>query len=414
MDAGLPANAGVWSRRERGWLAVVLIAAAILRLALLPAAGLRADTDQFVGWVHQLATGLPLGEAYRLDLSFPPVMVYLFWTLAHIVPAFGTATDAGDLAARIAIKLPAAAADIGLAIGIAYVLRERPRWAIGAALAVVFLPLTWYVSAWWGQFESIYVLLGLLAAILVLAERPIPAAAVLGLAAMTKPQALPFLVPFAAYALGRYGLRRTAVFGIVAGGVAALVWLPFLADGGPSRYLGNLGHYQDGPFAVLSLRAWNAWWLVQEPATGGDFLADTGRLIGALTPRLLGYALAGLGELAVFLAVLRRPTRDGLLLGLAASVLVAFCLLTTMHERYSYAAVIFLAGATSGRLRAAAWAVLAVAATANLIAAIPPSTVPGSLIPLGGLVGIVGSLSVLGASAGVLLLLRPRARSSSN
>jgi Gpi18-like mannosyltransferase len=414
MDAGPPANAGAWSRRERGWLTVGLVAAAILRLALLPAVGLRADTDQFVGWVHQMATGLPLGEAYRLDLSFPPVMVYLFWTLAHIVPAFGTATDAGDLAARVAIKLPAAAADIGLAIGIAYLLRERPRWAIGAALAVVFLPLTWYVSAWWGQFESIYVLLGLLAAILVLADHPIPAAAVLGLAVMTKPQALPFLVPFAAYAFGRYGWRRAVVFGIVTGGVAALVWLPFLADGGPSRYLGNLGHYQDGVFAVLSLRAWNAWWLIQEPATGGDFLADTGRLIGPLTPRVLGYALAGLGELAVFVAVLRRPTRDGLLLGLAASVLVAFCLLTTMHERYSYGAVIFLAAAMSGRARAAAWAVLAVAATANVVAAIPPTAVPGTLVPLGGVVGIVGSLSILGASAGVLLLVRPRLGSASN
>ena len=92
-----------------------------------------------------------------------------------------------------------------------------------------------------------------------------------------------------------------------------------------------------------------------ELATGGAFLSDSGRLLGPLTPRLLGYAMAGLGELVVFLAVLRRPTRDGLLLGLAASVLVAFCFLTTMHERYSYAAVIFLAAAMSGRARAAAW-----------------------------------------------------------
>ena len=86
---------------------------------------------------------------------------------------------------------------------------------------------------------------------------------------MAKPQALPFLVPFAAYAIGRYGWRRAAVLGVIAGAVAAATWLPFLADGGPSRYLGNLGHYQDGVFAVLSLRAWNAWWLVQEPAAGG-------------------------------------------------------------------------------------------------------------------------------------------------
>jgi hypothetical protein len=142
--------------------------------------------------------------------------------------------------------------------------------------------------------------------------------------------------------------------------------------------------------------------LIQEPATGGDFLADTGRLIGPLTPRVIGYALAGLGELAVFLAVLRRPTRDGLLLGLAASVLVAFCLLTTMHERYSYAAVIFVAAAVSGRARAAAWALLAVTATANVIAAIPPSGVPGSLVPLGGLMGIAGSLAILGTGSAVI------------
>ena len=404
----VPPHAAGWSRHTRLGLAVGLLAAAILRLALLPAVGLRDDTDQFVGWVHQLATGLPLGEAYRLDLSFPPVMVYVFWALAHLVPAFGTAADAGDLTARIAIKAPAAVADLGLALGVAYLLRERPRWAIGAALAVAFVPLTWYVSAWWGQFESIYVLLGLLAAILVLADHPLPAAVALGLAVMTKPQALPFLVPFAEYALGRYGWRRAAVFGVVTGAIAAATWLPFLADGGPSRYLDNLGHYQDKVFGVLSLRAWNAWWLVQEPATGGSFLADTGRLLGPLTPRMLGYAVAGLGELAVFLVVLRRPTRDGLLLGLAASVLVAFCLLTTMHERYSYGAVIFLAAAMSGRVRAAAWAVLAVAATANVIAAIPPSTVPGSLIPLGGVVGIAGSVVILSVGATLIAELRRR------
>lgn len=401
------ANGG-WSHRGRVGLAVGLLGAAILRIALLPAVGLRDDTDQFVGWVHALATGLPLGEAYRLDLSFPPVMVYVFWALAHLVPAFGASADAGDVAARIAIKVPAAAADLGLAVGVAYLLRERPRWAIGMALAVAFLPLTWYVSAWWGQFESIYVLLGLVAAILVLADHPVPAAAALGLAVMTKPQALPFLVPFAAYALGRYGWRRAAVLGVVTGVVAAATWLPFLADGGLSRYLDNLAHYQDQVFGVLSLRAWNAWWLVQEPATGGAFLADTDRILGPLTPRLLGYALAGLGELAVFLAVLRRPTRDGLLLGLAASALVAFCLLTTMHERYVYGAVIFLAGAITGWVRAAAWAVLALAASANVIAAIPPSTVPGSLIPLGGPVGIAGSIIILGAATCVIVLLRLR------
>ncbi len=387
-----------------------LALAIALRMTLLPAQGLRPDADLFAGWVHALATDLPLGQAFRLDLSFPPVMVYVFWTLAHLVPAFATSPDAGDTVARIALKVPASAADLGLALGVAYLLRNRPRQAVAGALLIAIVPVTWYVSAWWGQFESIYVLLGLAAVILVLADRPLPAAVALGLALMTKPQALPFLVPFAAYALGRYGWRRAAAIGLVTVAAAAATWLPFLADDGPARYLANLGDYQDGVFAVLSLRGWNLWWLVQEPAAGGNFLADTGALLGPLTPRLLGFVMAGLAEIAVFLLVLRRPTREGLLLGLAASVLVAFSLLTTMHERYSYGAVIFLLPvvlATSTRDRAA-WLALAVAVTANLLVAIPPGTLPGAPIHGAGLVGLAGSVAILAVTMFVVETLRRR------
>ena len=52
-------------------LAGGLVAAAILRLALLPGSGPARGHGPLRGWVHRLATGLPLGEAYRLDLAFP-------------------------------------------------------------------------------------------------------------------------------------------------------------------------------------------------------------------------------------------------------------------------------------------------------------------------------------------------------
>ncbi len=404
-----------WRRWDAVALGVGLAVAILLRVALLPAVGLRQDMDTFAGWVHALATDVPLGQAYRLDLSFPPVMVYLFWALARLVPAFAASPDAGDLVVRAALKLPASVADLGLALGIAYVLREQPGRAVLGFLLVASVPVTWYVSAWWGQFESIYVLLGLAAAILVLADRPWLAAIALGLAVMTKPQAVPFLVPFAAYAIGRYGWRRAAAIGTVTAAVAAATWLPFVADGGPGRYAANLANYQYGDYAVLSLRAWNPWWLVQEVFAGGSFVADNVPQIGPITPRHLGYAMAGLAELAVFLLVLRRPSREGLLLGLAATVLVTFSLLTTMHERYSYGAVVFLlpAALVAARRAWVAWLALAVAVTVNVVAAIAPSGPSGGLIPLGGLVGIAGSTVILGAAAGVVLLLRlPTARGS--
>ena len=403
------AERGRWWRRDVALLTVGMILAGALRLALLPTQG-SPDLDQFVGWAHAFAMGHPLGEAYRLDLSFPPVLTYLIWALGNLVPAFETAIDGSDTGARIALKLPASVADILLAVGVAYLLRDQPRRAIAAALLVAFIPVTWYVSAWWGQFESIYVLLGLVAVILVLADRPMLAAVALGLALMTKPQALVFLVPFAAYALGRYGLRRGTAIGAVTTATVVIAWLPFLADGGPAKYAANLAYYQDGMFAVLSLRAWNVWWAIQEVVAGGSFLADNTPLFGPITPRLLGYAMTGLAMLAIFLLVLRRPTRTGLLLGLTASVLVAFSLLTSMHERYSYGAVILLlpvALAATGRERVA-WLALAAAVSANIVVAVPPTWLPAGLVDAAAAMWPIGCVAIISVATLGVAMLRPR------
>jgi Gpi18-like mannosyltransferase len=398
-----------WRRRHVGALAGALVLAICLRLLLLPTQGMRPDLDQFAQWAHAFAMGLPLGHAYRLNLSFPPVLTYLIWALGNLVPSFATATDASDVGVRVALKIPASLADLGLALGVAYLLRNQPRRAVAGALLIALVPVTWYVSAWWGQFESIYVLLGLVAAILLLADRPMLAAVALGLALMTKPQALPFLVPFAAYALGRYGWRRAAMIGTLTLATAAVTWLPFVADGGPARYAANLNYYQDGMFAVLSLRAWNVWWVLQELFAGGSFVADNVPLIGPITPRLLGYVMGGLAEVAVFLLVLRRPTREGLLLGLAATVLVAFSLMTTMHERYSYGAVIFLlpVALAAARRERAAWVALAAAVAANLVAAVPESALPASLSGAAAALWPIGCAAILGAAALTVAVLRP-------
>ncbi len=412
-DVAVPGAASRrWTAGEVTLLVAGLALAGLVRVVLLPTQGLRDDTDQFAGWVHALATGLPFGQLYRLDLTFGPTMAYVFGALAGAVPAFGSSPDASDLATRVALKLPATLADLGLVLGLVWLLRDRPRWAVAAALAVAFVPATWYISAWWGQSESIYVLFGLLAAMLAIDGRPGASGVALGLALLAKPQALPFLVPLAAWHLGRDARRGGARFAAGLSATLLVLWLPFLADGGPGRYLAWLGDYQNGVFAVLSVRAWNVWWLVQGAAApGGDFMSDSGTLLGPLTPRLLGLVAAGMMEVVVFLAVLRRPTRESLLLGTAAAVLVTFCLLTTMHERYSVAALVFLAPLLSDRRVLAAWLALAAATTLNLVAAVP--ALPGlrALVPIGGPAGVIGSLAMIaiaGVVVALLLLAAPR------
>ncbi len=385
--------------------------AVVARAVLLPASGLRADLDIFAAWTHFIATH-PLGEAYRTDLAFPPVMAYLFWVLGLVEPAFRTASDASDPAIRLAFKLPAVAADAGLAIGVAWLIRDRPRWAIAAALSVLVAPVVVYTSAWWGQFDSIYVLAGLVAVILAVGGRPNLAAVALGVALMAKPQALAFVPPFAAWAIASLGWRRAGQAALVTIVTAVVLWLPFLADGGPGRYLQTLADFQTGVFAILSLRAWNAWWILQTMVAGDQFAADGGALLGPLSPRLIGYVAVGLLELVVMRSVARAPTTRGLLLGLSASVLITFAFLTSVHERYAYAALIFLAPLIPDRRVLAVWLGLMVLMTVNVVAAVPPTPEIGSLLPIGGALGLAGSLVMLVLGGAVLWLLlaeRPEA-----
>ena len=381
-----------------------MVAAFAIRAALLPAIGLLADIDIFAAWTHWIATN-PLGQAYRTDLAFPPVMVYVFWALGLVEPAFRTVSDASDPTIREVLKLPASLADAGLALGVAYLVRDRPRWAIAAGLGVLLSPVVIYTSAWWGQFESIYVLAGLVAAILAIGGRPYLAAVALGVALMAKPQALAFVLPFAAWAWARLGWRTAFGCGAVVAATVAILWLPFVADGGPAAYLTTLGRHQGQIFAIMSLRAWNPWWILQTLLAGDQFVADGGAILGPLSPRLLGYIAVGLMEIVVIRAVLRAPTKRGLLLGLAASTLVFFGFLTSVHERYAYAALIFLAPLIPDRRVLATWLALTAVMFLNLIAAVPPTAEIGSAIPIGGPLGVVGSLATLALTIVVIWLL---------
>src|SRR5262245_8834213 len=199
------------------------------------------------------------------------------------------------------------------------------------------------------------------------------------------------------------GLLRAGVIGAA---VALVIWLPFLAAGGPIRYLQNLGEYQNDIFSVMSLRAWNFWWLVQTYAGGGDFVSDRVSIVGPLSFRTLGFVVTGLLSLVVALRIWRDPQPRTLILGLAATSLIAFTFLTTMHERYAYGALVFLMLLIpEARVR---WLGVAfgVVFTLNLVAAIPATTELGQLLPVTGLLGLAGAIAMIAITIEALYELR--------
>ena len=76
-------------------------------------------------WVHGIAVN-GLTPAYDMDITFGPVMAWIWGVLAAIQPAFQTVTDASDPAIRALMKLPASLADLGLAALVVYALRGWP------------------------------------------------------------------------------------------------------------------------------------------------------------------------------------------------------------------------------------------------------------------------------------------------
>lgn len=403
MTAGVASER--WTRSEVGGLVGVVLAGIAIRLVLLPASGLRGDLDQFVAWIHEIAVG-GLPNAYDQNLSFPPVMAYIWGGLAAIEPAFRTVTDASDPAIRAIMKIPASVADIGLALVVAYALRARPWWAVAGAAAILLHPAVIDVSAWWGQYESIYLLSALVAAVLAINGRNGWAAAAIAVSVMTKPQALPFLVPFAAWFWATGGWRELVRAMAIGSAVIVALWLPFIPAGGPANYLHNLAIYQGQVFAILSIGAWNLWGLIQDLGAGGNFVADNVPFLGPFTLRDVGYAITATLEIAVALLVLRSPRPRTLLLGLAAAALVAFIGLTAMHERYAYGALIFLTPLIPEPRLRWLWLVFGAVFALNLVAAVPPIPEIGQRFFSSGLFGVAGSIAMLAITASAIVRMR--------
>ena len=196
-----------WSWRHVTALAAVILLGSLIRVALLPTTGLKGDIDQFVLWVHAIAVD-GLGNLYDQNVTFPAVMAYIWGVLAILEPAFRTVTDSSDEAIRAIMKIPASLADIGIALLLVYAFRARPSWAVIAAAIVMLHPAIIDVSAWWGQYESIYLLSALAAVILAITGHNGFAAAAIAVCLMTKPQALPFILPFAAWFWSHGGWRE--------------------------------------------------------------------------------------------------------------------------------------------------------------------------------------------------------------
>jgi hypothetical protein len=186
------------------------------------------------------------------------------------------ATTHSFLFYNLAIKLPIIAANLILAYLVRTVLLEQGVSKVKSHHAWLFLlfnPFLLYFTTAWGQFDSIVVLLTVLALVLVYRQRISAAAVVLALAIAFKPTPVPVVLAVLAY-LWRVPWRRLASFMVVlACSLLAFCVLPFIIlgwDASPILHGWNAQFSVSGGMSLTTLYELLAdtyllpgfWWLL--------------------------------------------------------------------------------------------------------------------------------------------------------
>ena len=343
-------------------LPLLFVSGLLIRLVLAQfSSGLFFDVSLFRTWSDRLVARGPGGFFVDYSADYAPGYLYVL-----LVLGYGWRVLTGAAPTFAVLKLPAIAADIGLAaLAALLALRLTPpehgrrTSAAVAAAAILLNPALILVSAVWGQVDSVLALL-VMAGIYMLAARPtllhqVCGVALLAIALATKPQTVLALPAVGIVLVYRYFAgdisktsavtRRAWRLGLLALVAAASLIAMFAPFGiGP----GEIPHFYrrvGSVYQFTSLWAFNLW------GVAGFYRPDVGA--GAVT---VGGIAAFYVGLAAFLAAtvlvsvrcwqtLKRHTSPCavMLFGTAAVTCAAFVFLTRTHERYLYLAVVALA-----------------------------------------------------------------------
>jgi 4-amino-4-deoxy-L-arabinose transferase-like glycosyltransferase len=405
-------------------IAVVLLAGLALRLLIayvvFPGQGHESDLHLYGVWAQTLAQNGPGGFYQNAGFAdYPPGYLYVLWLLGvagNVIAGLVGQAPADVIGALV--KAPAIAAD--MVVGI-LLYRAARRWrdertGVAAAALYLFLPVTSYDSALWGQVDAVGGLL-LIGAILLLIEGwSEPATAVAVLAAVTKPQYAIGLAVVGAILLRRHLLqpgsgpvptpgarvgrldralrgwltRQQGPGRLVACAAVAILFflaailpfdLPSLAPAGVASVpiLGSLAGFwalvgsAAGYYPVLTVNAFNVWALVgptpltQMMGPNLFWTYDSLQVLGPIPAATVGAGLLGLLGLLVGLTLLLRDDRQTILIAFTVLAVGFFVLPTRVHERYLFPAFAVGALLAASSVRWRWWYVLlGLANVANL------------------------------------------------
>ncbi len=333
------------------WLWIILALGLLIRIAFMGQSGFANDVSSFEAWALNL-TQHATWQFYQTTsfADYPPGYFYILWIVGHVFALFGPHADVNLL--KYLVKLPAVLVDLADGALLFAIVRRfaNERWALIAAAAFVFNPAIIFISASWGQVDSISSGLALLGVFLLLRSDDyddrgasyniVGAWLALAYSLLIKPQAsvlIPLFIAFAFTSAVRRNMRLTATGFGIAGAIVLvfLLTLPFHPALDALGWLYDRYNYGKNVYAYNTVNAFNLWSILH------PFWQRDSDKIGFFPQYVWGVLLLAA---AVVLTVVRyvQWRSKGSLIEAAAIVSLAFFMLSTrMHERYIYEGLLF-------------------------------------------------------------------------
>ena len=364
--------------------AAILGAGLILRLLFITSTGFHNDVTAFESWTLTLRDNSPWQFFAKAGFSeYPPGYFVILWVIAKLYALVGGGEQGGVLL-RALVKLPAIVMDLVNA-GVVYAIVRRyasQGVALAATAALALNPVAIYVSAYWGQVDSVSWGFALIAVWCVLRAGDAPdkttsrlvwAWLALAFSILIKPPAATLVLLFLAYpfAAADAAVRARRLVATAAGIGAALalaagVGLLFHPSANVFGWLFGRYTLGSGIYPFNTVNAFNLYALrfpFWQPDTAP--LTIFGVHAGSLAA--WGVALVLAATALIVGRYLQRRDDRALLEGAMLCALAFFVLATRMHERYVYGAFLLAVPLVAfGRSGIWAAAVLSVTTYLNL------------------------------------------------
>jgi Gpi18-like mannosyltransferase len=315
-----------FSRFEIYW---ALAGSALLIVFFLPGDDFSFDTNLYRDWINDILLYGPFDfYSHSESFNYLPLIIYIFWIYGHLTSLVGLTQNMFVLRVFMSLLV------LGCAWLIYRLMRSGENLARQVTVPVIMLfgfnLATIYNPAVWGQADVLLAFMLLLTFGLIQRGYSIPAAIMLGVSILFKPQAI-FVVPLLAVVLlKKAGWRKTGLGIALSAVICTALALPSFGFRWSEIYRYFFQEQLAGNYVTGTIRAYNLPYLLDRPEQ-----------ISVVTNFGLGIVALTFGAMALYLW--KGQARPGtVVFACGLGVLTFFAFSIKMHERYLYYALPFL------------------------------------------------------------------------